>query len=154
GGFREMLKAVEGDGGHISFYLLEATQVSPAEEAEWRARGHSTNMHPYLVPYPSLPMAEEVLRRHHAAFAERFGHASCTVRHHGLRFVGYAETAAILARLGLRMDLNFVSLRPFKGYMCGSGLPMKFVDRSGEIIDLWQQPTQLEDDCILEDTVK
>lgn len=133
---------------------IQPDQTAPGveEKAGWRARGHSTNFHPFLDPYPSLLVAEEVLRLHRALFEERFGHPSRTVRQHGLRWIGYTETPALLARYGLRMDLNFVSMRPSKGYVCGAGFPMPFVDQSGAIIPLWQQPTQLEDDVILEDT--
>ena len=36
------------------------------------------------------------------------------------------------------------------GYLNGTGLPMRFVDAQGRLLTIYQQPTQLADDHLLE----
>ncbi|MSP14791.1 MAG: hypothetical protein EXR62_17755 [Chloroflexi bacterium] len=149
--FRAEISAVERYGGHISFYdLVEKSQLDPAEVAGWRGRGHGFGLHPWAGPYPTTQLMRQELPRQEALFRQKFGHPTRTYRCHWLQWCGYVEQARLLAQVGIRMDTNFTSSRPSHGqYLTGSGRAMRFVSESGEILPVWQQPTQLEDDIML-----
>jgi hypothetical protein len=57
--------------------------------------------------------------------------------------------ADFLSQAGVRMDSNFVGCHCGHGYLTGSGLPVKFMDASGRMIDLYEQSTQWEDDVAI-----
>lgn len=148
--FHAQVEGVERYGAHITFYLKENTQITPEHEATWRARGHSFGLHPWAGPWPTLQLICEEFPRQEALFRSRFGHGSRTVRPHGLQWCGYTEQARLLARMGISMDLTYVSSRPSLGrFLTGSGRAMRFVSERGEILPVWQQATQLEDDLLL-----
>src|SRR5262249_22048499 len=60
---------------------------------------------------------------------------------------------------GIGMDTSFYWWGPWlknssnqwvcTGYMTGSGLPMKFVDPSGNVIPVYQEPTELVDETMI-----
>jgi hypothetical protein len=69
-------------------------------------------------------------------------------RTHCLPWSEWASTPKAEARYGIRMDLNYyywppewIKDRP--GFMTGSGLPMRFADLDGTMIDVYQLPTHL-----------
>ena len=139
----------ERNGGTLTFYLNQATAFDPGTAAALRSRGHSLSIHPYAVPF-SAPSMDDTLRRHLAAFEARFGGRPQTVRHHRLQWLGWTEQAALEARHGLAMDLNFTTIRPVRnGYNFGAGRPLPFVSAAGDVLPVWQQPTHFEDDVVL-----
>ena len=148
--FRAQIEGVERYGGHITFYLKENTQITAEQEAAWRARGHSFGLHPWAGPSPTPQLICEEFPRQEALFRSRFGHGSRTLRPHGLQWCGYTEQARLLAEMGISMDATYVSTRPSRGrFLTGSGRTMRFVSERGEILPVWQQATQLEDDLLL-----
>lgn len=145
--FVQEANAVESFGGSISFYLFfDGDPVVTRDlEAALLAKGHSTSIHPFFDCVPAK--AEEAVRRDLASYVIRFGHWPRTIRAHNLSWAGYVEPPKAYRRNGFRMDLSYVSYLPgMDGYMSGSALPMRFVDPDGRIIDVYQQPTQFEDD--------
>ncbi|MBI3941832.1 MAG: hypothetical protein HY326_02375 [Chloroflexi bacterium] len=149
--FQAEIEGVERYGGHITFYeLVEQTQLSPAQVSAWRAKGHGFGLHPWAGPSPTVQLIRQEFPRQEVIFREKFGHATLTMRNHWLQWCGYMEQARLLAEMGILMDTNYVSTRPSHGmYMTGSGQPMRFVTETGEILPVWQQPTQMEDDVLL-----
>jgi len=145
--FLQEADAAESFGGSISFYLFfDGDPVVTRDlQAALLARGHCTSVHPV---FPAVPAkAEEAIRRDIASHVIRFGRWPRTIRTHELSWAGYTEQARIYERMGIRMDLSYVSYFPgMDGYMTGSALPMRFVDPNGSVIDVYQQPTQFEDD--------
>jgi len=121
--------------------MLERTQVERLAE-----RGHSVGIHPNLVGV-SAEEYTHVIEAHVQRFRDRYGVAPRIVRNHHLIWQGYATMAEILARAGLQLDLNYVSIPA--GFMTGSGLPMRFVDSAGHLIPLYQQATQLDDSAFI-----
>lgn len=145
--FIQEANAVESFGGSISFYLFFDGDpvVTPDLQATLLAKGHSTSVHPVFASVPTK--AEEAIRRDIASHVIRFGRWPRTIRTHELSWAGYMEQPRIYERMGIRMDLTYVSYLPgMDGYMTGSALPMRFVDPNGSVIDVYQQPTQFEDD--------
>jgi hypothetical protein len=117
--------------------MLERSQVEQLAE-----RGHSVGIHPNLVGVSAEQYAQ-VIEAHVQRFRERYGVAPRIVRNHHLIWQGYATMAELLARAGLQLDLNYVSIPA--GFMTGSGLPMRFADSAGHLIPIYQQATQLDD---------
>jgi len=83
---------------------------------------------------------------------------SPTVRTHRILWTGWAETARFQAACGLRMNLDYYHVgSTFQsragewvcGHFTGSGLPMKFVDGEGRVLNIYQQLTQLVDEHLL-----
>ncbi len=148
--FRAQIEGVERYGGHINFYLMENTRITPEQEATWRARGHGFGLHPWAGSLPTVQLMRQEFPRQEALFRAKFGHPSRTVRCHGVRWCGYMEQAHLWAEMGISMDLNFLSTRPSHGkFMTGSGRAVRFVSEMGEVLPVWQQATQLEDDILL-----
>jgi hypothetical protein len=82
-------------------------------------------------------------------FRRRYGYTPLTNRGHCLIWPGWTEMAQLLAGAGVRMDANFVGVHCGHGYLTGSGLPVKFMDERGRLIDLYEQSTQWEDDVAI-----
>ncbi len=171
----EVLRRVEQRGGWFSVYyaplprnvlqrawhrLLNRVKrpaphvVQPEEVQEWRARGHEFGIHPYV---------EEGLEAGWQRYWEVFtgmgyGPVPPTVRTHRVLWSGWVETARVQARFGIRMNLDYYLVGPlFRkgneewafGYFTGSGLPMRFVDESGRVLNIYQQPTLLVDEQLI-----
>jgi hypothetical protein len=127
---------------------------TPSTIANWRARGHEFGLHPYV---------EEGLEVSWQRFWQEFtgrgyGPVSQTVRTHRILWTGWVETARLQASYGIRMNMDYYHWGPLFqqttgewafGYFTGSGLPMKFVDEQGRILNIYQQLTHLADDHML-----
>ncbi len=132
----------------------EAYFPSLSRVADWRERGHEFGIH---------PLVEDGFEKGWKENWEWFtgvgyGPVSPTTRVHRILWDGWVESAKLQAEYGFRMNLDFYHVGDaFKkkegewvyGHFNGSGMPMKFVDENGQIINLYQQLTQLADDHIL-----
>ena len=74
-----------------------------------------------------------------------------TSRYHCIVWSDWATQAKVQAQHGIRLDTNYyyypgswVGDRP--GFMTGSGMPMRFADKAGAVIDVYQAATQLTDE--------
>jgi hypothetical protein len=128
---------------------------SPQQVAEWRARGHEFGMHPYV---------EEGLAAGYNAYWNEFikygyGPLPPTVRTHRILWHGWVENARVQAQYGLRMNLDHYHSGPAvqradggwtRGYLSGTGLPMRFVSAEGELLSVYQQPTHLVDEHLMD----
>lgn len=129
----------------------QSDEPTPAQVAEWRARGHEFGFHPYVEDG-----LESGYRHYWQEFvAHGYQPVSPTVRTHRILWTGWVETARAQAHLGLRMNLDYYHYgTAFRhasgawvyGYFTGSGLPMKFVDEQGRLLDIYQQTTHLVDE--------
>ncbi len=130
------------------------TAPKPSSIADWRTRGHEFAIHPYV---------EQGLETGWRNFWEEFtglgyGPIPPTVRTHRVQWTGWVETARIQASYGMRMNLDYYHWGPLflnnagnwvNGHFTGSGLPMKFIDEQGRVLNIYQQLTQLADDHLL-----
>jgi len=127
-------------------------QVEPAWEAELRARGHGFGQHAWAGPAPSLDEMRSKLREEFAAFRARYGHSAHSYRGHNVIWTGWTEMAKYLHENGVRLDVNFLGGRFHRdGYVTGSGLPVKFMDEEGSVVDVYEQCTLTTDDGMLTD---
>ena len=102
------------------------------------------------VLFPNQAQMKSVLERDVREFRDVYGLPVKTTRMHNLRWMGWVTQARLLAGVGVGMDFTYVNFIPvYDGYMTGSGLPMRFVNRFGKIADIYQQLTQYEDDVII-----
>jgi len=139
----------------ISSELTPPTDVvTPYHADVWRARGHEFALHPYV---------EEGLEAGWARYWQQFtglGYGAFeTTRTHRVLWHGWTDTAFVQAGYGVRMNLDYYHVGPtFRradgswafGFFTGSGLPMRFVDADGRLIDLWQQNTHLVDEQVID----
>ena len=143
---------------HI-FYQRHSN-IFPMRLRLWVANGFS----PSYFYRPRFSDLRDETRFALEEYRVRTGHTSTVTRTHFLVWWGWSETAQLFARHGLRMDLSVTGTNPRQefelpseyglkspagfGYINGSGLPMKYVDIRGNIIDLFGQTTQVEDDIL------
>lgn len=127
---------------------------TPGTIAHWRARGHEFTLHPWVDD--SLV---EGWRRGWREFTGRgYGPVASTVRTHRALWSGWVETARQQCACGIGMSLDAYQVGPslrdragrwVTGHLTGSGLPMKYVDERGQVLDIYQQNTQLTDEQLL-----
>lgn len=174
-----VIEHAEKHGGHISIYSMppfysvpkraaqkvrwwledlsimdEAYFPSPSRVADWRARGHEFGIHP-LIEGDYVESWETNWKRYTGV---GYGLPSPTMRVHRILWNGWVNPAKLQASYGIRMNLDFYHVGDgFRksngewvyGHFTGSGLPMRFVDESGRILNIYQQLTHLADDHIL-----
>ncbi|MBT4611609.1 MAG: hypothetical protein HOC05_16320 [Gemmatimonadetes bacterium] len=155
-------ETVTAAGGRMNLYIIpENTQSSPADTARYRQH-HDLGPHVDLVPHADKSIDERLaeFERQVNLFREKFQVTPLTARNHNLMWVGYTELAELQARLGIRMESNFIcgatylrsfDTAPYSGY--GAGMPMRFCRTDGQLIELFQQHFQLEDDCHFSDDI-
>ncbi len=127
---------------------------TPRHVANWRARGHEFGMHPYVEAG-----LEAGYNYHWNEFLKYgFGPLPPTVRTHRILWHGWVENARVQARYGLRMNLDHYhsggAVRKADGswtfgYLGGTGLPMRFVTEDGTLLSVYQQPTHLVDEHLM-----
>lgn len=144
-----VLAILEPHGGRFTCYVMNEEPLPPADEAALRARGHHFGKHVWAGPRPSVDEMAAVAREQISGFRARYGYPPLSNRGHCLIWPGWTEMAQILADSGVRLDANFVGAHCGHGYLTGSGLPVKFMDPSGRLIDLYEQSTQWEDDVAI-----
>jgi hypothetical protein len=96
-----------------------------------------TSLRSFRVAYPSLPPQ----------------HGS---RVHCIVWTDYVTQAVVERAWGVRLDMNYyywpgdwIQDRP--GFMTGSGIPMRFSDLDGGLVNVFQQPTHLVDEVFAGD---
>ena len=127
---------------------------SPRQVNAWRARGHEFAPHPDVADGLDAGLATAWQR-----FGDDgYGTSHPTTRTHAVLWTGWAETARAQRGLGVRMNLDAYTVGSVMqradgswghGHVIGSGLPVRFVDGGGEVIDCYQQPTQIIDEQLL-----
>ncbi|MBL8058817.1 MAG: hypothetical protein JNK29_19080 [Anaerolineales bacterium] len=127
----------------------------PAEIAAWRERGHEFTFHPFVEAGVEAGYLDYWTRFHLLGY----GPVSATTRTHRILWQGWAETARVQAAFGIGLNLDYYHVgpaflrpdgTPAFGHLTGSGLPLKFVDEQGQILDVFQQNTQLVDEHMLD----
>jgi hypothetical protein len=90
--------------------------------------------------------------RANGGFKERYGFQPLSHRGHCCIWVGYVAQAKYLSENGVRLDGNhYAYVHHQYGFLSGSGQAFRFVDERGCPMDIWEQPTLMSDDCMLQD---
>ena len=128
---------------------------SPARIRAWRERGHEFGMHPFVES--GLEQGLNTFWNDFVKYA--YGPVPPTVRTHRILWHAWVETARAQSAYGIRMNLDYYHVGPaflradgqsVFGHFTGSGLPMKFVDERGALVNVYQQNTQLVDEHLLD----
>lgn len=135
-------------------YVFPSTPIGDAQAAAFAAQGFEISLHPlpacgvwtpaslgselqqglnlFGIAFPSLP-------------------APVTNRNHCIAWADWGTMAKLSLAHGLRLDTNYyywpaswVQDRP--GMFTGSGIPMRFADQDGTMIDVYQVATQMTDE--------
>lgn len=139
---------------------------SPDQVSDWRARGHEFTLHPNVgtgicggygpdgvIPFDRIEDGWKMYWQQYTGLG--YGPVSQTVRTHCVLWKGWTETARLQASYGIRMNFDYYHVGPaFRdgngdwryGHFTGSGLPMKFIDEQGRLLNIYQQLTQLADE--------
>jgi hypothetical protein len=157
--FNQILNDAASYGGTFSVYLRDVGvhNTTAAQEAAWRAAGHEVGVHMYAdgaeglgaVPYMTYAYDRVV-----SALENKFGHTARTARNHTIDWTGWVDMARIEANRGTQLDTNYyhylnaskVNPLTANGYFTGSGLPQRFIDENGELLDIYQAATQWTDE--------
>lgn len=130
-------------------YLMmqDHLKVEPTWELALRQQGHDFGQHAFAGAKPTLDEMRSGLRAEMDAFRTRYGHEPVTYRGHSVIWVGWTEMAKYLRENEVRLDTNFAAGRyHHAGYVNGSGLPVKFMDEDGTLVDVYEQTTMSTDD--------
>ena len=126
--------------------------VEPEVERSLVARGHDFGEHPFVSLMPTKEEMRNGLREEMGAFRARYGHDPVTNRGHSVVWVGWTDQAKYLRENGVRLDTSFAGGRYHRtAYVNGSGLPVKFMDENGELLDIYEQNTMSSDDGMTTD---
>ena len=157
--FQEAISVVEARGARMSFYLSRfGSFPTSSEVSTWRARGHEFGMrHPFATPDNQTINAG--LQDGQSYFSgQNYGTPSRTTRIHLIEWQGWADAAQLEANYNVGLDTTFYTIGPAvtysgtnqaNGYINGSGLPMRFINQSGNIVPVYQQVTSLIDEQLI-----
>ena len=128
---------------------------TPEQIGALRARGHEVSMHPYITDSYSASF-----ERYWQAFLRmRYGPVTETVRIHDLDWRGWSDAAQLLASFGIHLNTDYYHFGPLFhtgpgqwafGHFTGSGLPMRFANPAGRVLNIYQQVTQFGDEHFFE----
>lgn len=129
--------------------------LTDREAAHYERLGFEVSVHVNnaCVDFTSYDDLDSAYRRDLAAFASRYPsvRAPTTHRIHCVVWSDYDTHPKVEAAHGIRLDTNYywypaklVMDRP--GLFTGSAMPMRFADRDGHLVDVYQAPTQMTDE--------
>lgn len=149
------MRDLESVGGAMNLYIIpDITSITRDLIEKYTRRGHAMSVHPNLTDYAGQPPAAQLAQaeRQVRMFREKFQWPARTVRDHCYMWPGYVELPELWERLGIGMDLNttatlYGSSLDYGPYVnVHAGVPLRFVRENGSLIDVFQQPTHINDD--------
>lgn len=144
-----VVREMAATGARYTLYLMtpQIEAFDPAKVQALREQGHEFGVHPWICVQPDLETWRQCVADIVNLFQERFGFAPRALRAHSCIFPGWDENPQLLLEHGLRLDTDFAGgYRYVSGYLNGSALPVKFISRTGEVLDCYSQSTvQTED---------
>ena len=162
--FQLHLADIESKNARMTIYLKNPS-IPASQVASWVANGHEIACHFDDTAEATLPtfagmnaVACQAVNTH----LQIYGYTQRTVRNHWIVWVGWTEQAEIEAGLGIGLDCNLYHYDQGSshghylggiGNFTGSGLPMKFINSNGQVIDIYQSVTQLPDEQWLEENL-
>ena len=167
------IQDVQSKGGRATIYEI-GTYISSETVARWVSGGNEAAVHYNDVPNfadPEYRGMKTVFDTMTANFRKSYGISPLTVRNHWVVWCSkdslgrnnFAEQAIIEQNCGLGFDCNYYHFGGNKvypnwigdvGHFTGSGIPMKFADPSGMILNIYQSNTQLPDETWLKENIE
>jgi hypothetical protein len=153
--YQTVIDGMQQYGYNTTFYMAQAANPLPANLPGWESLGFTFSIHPYETT-TSLSVGYNNVDDW---FTMQYGtRTSRTTRIHQLQWQGWVDAAKIGVTYNMAMDFtpyrygNWIKYPDntwVPGYMTGSGLPMKFIDQNGQIVNNFGQYTEVADDQIL-----
>ena len=138
----------------FSSYLYPSTPLPAAQASAYDAKGFETGVHPSSsCGNFTASSLESIYASQLSEWQTRFSGvpSPTTSRFHCIVYSDWASQPKTQLRYGMGMDTNYyywpgswVGNRP--GFMTGSGMPMRFADLDGSVIDSYQAATQMTDE--------
>jgi hypothetical protein len=163
--FTGLLTRMEARGGRMTLYLSPGlTYPTATEVAAWRAAGHEIGLHPFGYR-DGVSLSQGFLNVQSYFTQQAWAPWSATARNGYMEWQGWVDAAAVAAQRGMRLDTSFYTMGPAvtygtytstgpntpqaRGYINGSGQPLRFVDTQGNLLPIYQQVTALVDEQLL-----
>lgn len=157
--FDPILADAASYGGKFTVYLRDfgVANTTVGKEAQWRAAGHEVGVHAYADGREGAG-AESYMDFAYGrvvnSLNSKFGHVSRTARNHTIDWTGWVDMARIEQEHGTLLDTNYyhylngniVDKDVANGYFTGSGLAQRFIDETGEMLDIYQIGTPWPDE--------
>lgn len=142
------------DCPRMTTYLYANSQLTTDQANDYAAKGFEVASHVSSDCQAFTPesLADD-FGRDLGVFAEKYPElpAPATVRYHCVAWSDWSTGAKQDFNFGIRLDTNYyywppdwVKNRP--GHFTGSAMPMRFADRHGKLIDVYQAVTQMTDE--------
>jgi Domain of unknown function (DUF4082)/Bacterial Ig-like domain/Bacterial Ig domain/Purple acid Phosphatase, N-terminal domain len=137
-----------------SSYVYPSTPLTDAQAASFQAQGFEVGLHVNTgcgdfsqQEYDDLVTSQ--LIDFHAEYPSIGG--PFTNRNHCIAYSDWASTPKVELAHGMRLDGNYYYWPPgwvqnVPGMFTGSGMPMRFADTDGSMIDVYQATTQMTDE--------
>ena len=135
-------------------YIYPDTPLSSAQATSYVNQGFEVGVHvtTRCSDWTPASLANDYTTQL-AAFASKYTGvpAPTTSRTHCIAWSDWATQAAVEGSNGIRLDTNYYYWPPSwlqdrPGFFTGSGIPMRFTDTTGAMIDVYQAATQLTDE--------
>jgi hypothetical protein len=136
-------------------YVYAVSPLTATQAASWESQGFEVALHVTTgcQDWDSYEALEAEYASQLATFRSRYPAvpAPTTNRTHCIVWSDYDSQPRAARAHGIRLDTNYYTWpeewvldRP--GFMTGSGIPMRFADRTGRIIDVFQAHTHMTDE--------
>ena len=136
-------------------YVYPSTPMTNTQAASFHGQGFEVGLHPEngCANYPSYQAVQDVYTTQLGAWRAKYTSlpSPTTSRHHCIVWSDWASQPKAELASGIRLDTNYyyypgswVADRP--GFMNGSGMPMRFTDTDGSMIDVFQANTNMTDE--------
>jgi hypothetical protein len=164
---------VQSRGGNATLYEI-GTYVAASTVNRWHSDGNEVAIHYNDVPNYANPTYSNMITVFDsmtANFRHAYGMVPLTGRNHWAVWCSrdshgekqFAEQAVIEEKYEVGLDCNYYQFGGNKiypnwigdvGHFTGSGIPMKFADVNGRILNVYQSNTQLPDETWLKENIE
>jgi methionine-rich copper-binding protein CopC len=136
-------------------YIYPSTPLSDSQAASYNRQGFEIGLHPQnaCTDYTSITSLDSTYSSQLSGLKQSFPNVPSPVtnRFHCIVWSDWSSQPTTELKYGIRLDTDYyyypgswVNDRP--GFMTGSGMPMRFTNKTGTMIDVYQAATQMTDE--------
>ncbi|MGN6576926.1 MAG: DUF4082 domain-containing protein, partial [Nocardioides sp.] len=146
---------VQWQCARFTSYVIPTTSLTNSQAASYVSQGFEVGVHPEngCTDFTSQTSLQDLYTSRLADWKAKYSSvpSPTTNRFHCIVWSDWASQPRVEAMNGMRLDTNYyyypgswISDRP--GFMTGSGMPMRFADVDGAMIDVYQSNTVMTDE--------